>query len=737
MADDNTSLVIRLILNAAQFAAELDKEEARLDELDAKKLGDKVITVRIDDAEARAELARDTETEEKQIRVRTEETGGGGGFGIGALLTALPALSPLLATATAGAMGLASAFTAAVAGAGGLAAVAVPTIHDVITATQQGQKGLQGLDAQERQAAQSLLQFEMFWKGFTQSFQSPVLNMFTNGLKMLQQLLTDMRPIITAAAQAFTQLESEAAKALGSPFWQQFFTFLGTNARPMLVDFGEAIGNLVKGFAALLMAFQPLSTSMAQGLLTLTQRFAAWATSLQSSQGFQQFLTYVRTNGPMVVQLIGQLASIAGRLLVAWAPLGHQILQTALSLATFVNQLLTAHPQLAALVGYVITGVGAFKLFGAGISSVSNAVKSVSSVIKSVQQAFEVLANVGKTVAPLLSGLGSGFTSLLGVIRAFSTGAIAALRAFFVALMSNPVTAIITLIVAAVAAGTVLIITHWREVSQFLTNAWNALRSAASSVFNAIHSAISSAWNAVRSTTSAVWNAISSAVSSAWSRLRSVVDSGASAVRSVLSSAWNAVRSAASSAWNGITSVISNAAGHIRSALGSLASEAFSWGKNLISEFVSGISSMLGAVGNAVSNVAHAVARFLGFHSPAEEGPGAEADVWAPNLMKMFAQGITEYTPMVQAALSKALTPPTTVTNPNVRALLNVNPGSAGAAAATVTGGGYAVNGPLLHIENLTVRNDQDIQKIQQGLYNANQNVLRGMGIRQVGVRSS
>jgi uncharacterized protein YceK len=34
------------------------------------------------------------------------------------------------------------------------------------------------------------------------------------------------------------------------------------------------------------------------------------------------------------------------------------------------------------------------------------------------------------------------------------------------------------------------------------------------------------------------------------------------------------------------------------------------------------------------------VKNILGFHSPAREGPGSDADTWAPNLVKMFASGI-------------------------------------------------------------------------------------------------
>lgn len=458
------NLIIRLILDAGQFASELDKEEAKIRELDAMSLRDKTVNVdvqdaeakaelaeiaraesktvrvdlddarararieedardrdttvrvRVDDAEARARLAEDTKPEEKRVRLNIEG-GEGGGLGIGALLSALPMLSPLVATATAGVMGLASAFASATAGVGGFAVVAVPTLKDVFQGTEavqkaqeaynnavtnkQRQEALQkekeawaSMDAEEQRAARSLMDFQQFFRQFRQSFETPVINAFVNGLQMLRQLLIDMRPVIQNATEAFTELEGEAGRALGSPYWQQFFGFLGSTAKPMLLDFGQAIGNLIKGFTGLLMAFQPLSTGMAQGLLTLTQRFAAWATTLQSSQGFQQFVAYVRANGPLVVQLIGQLATIATQLLSAWAPVGHQLLEAAVSLGQMVSGLLKANPALGTMLGYLVSGIGMFKLFGGAISPIVSGIESLSGVLKLIGSGFEVLSGL-------------------------------------------------------------------------------------------------------------------------------------------------------------------------------------------------------------------------------------------------------------------------------------------------------------------------------------------------------
>lgn len=895
------NLVIKLVIDAGQFTAELDKEEAKLKELDAQQLSDKTMTihVNVDDAEARARLAKDTKPEKKEIKVDI-----GGGLGLGAILTALPALSPLLATASAGLMGLASAFAAAGAGAAGLAAVAVPALGQVFKANQQLQKAIDAynnaqndkqrqaalqkeiqitsqLTAQQQQELDALIEFQNFWQNFTAQFSQPVADLWVNGLQMLESVLTAIQPVIMGAARAFTQLAGEASKALGSPFWRGFFQFLGTNAQPMLVDFGEAIGNLIKGFAGLLMAFQPLSTSMAQGLLTLTQRFAAWATSLQSSQGFHQFIEYVRQNGPLVIQLIGQLASLIGKLLVAMAPFGHVILEAANGLALMLNQLLSLNPIVGQIIVAIMQGAGVLKLLTVGLNLASAAMKlfGVSSTLAlgpwgilvaavvagalllithwqqvsawasrfwndvrevwqrltaDLVQAWQTIASTAQSIwdsitdffqrwgttllaifvpvlgIPLLiaqhwsqietvaqqiwgdvtstltaiwarirdtaSSAWGGMTSAIrnawssttswltsaahavaqavvdafwwmynhnyyfqdlvdfirsswNTIRSTTTEVWNSIRSTLTSVWNSMVSGVRSAWNSISSATS----SAWNTIRGALTSAWNAIHSAATSAFNAIRSVVESAWNTVRSVTSSVWNAISGVISSVWGRIRSVINAGASAVRSVLSSAWSAIRSAASSAWNGVISTISGAASHIRSVLSSIASEAFSWGRNFISMLAQGISSGIHTVESAGGAVARAIAKFLGFHSPAEEGPGAEADTWAPNLMKMFAQGIEQYTPMVQAALANAVTPPQVRVTPAVQAMVQGGAQtavSAGAQTSSQPAQTVHINGPLVHIAQANIRSEQDIEQLAWKIQRLQRQKLRAVGVQ-------
>ncbi len=100
--------------------------------------------------------------------------------------------------------------------------------------------------------------------------------------------------------------------------------------------------------------------------------------------------------------------------------------------------------------------------------------------------------------------------------------------------------------------------------------------------------------------------------------------------------------------------------GQIKAFFMDLGSEALQWGENMIGNLIKGIEQT--PIARAVTGVAKTIKNFLGFHSPTKEGPGAEADTWAPNFVKMYAQGLIKGLPEIQKAsaqLAGAL-PPTT-----------------------------------------------------------------------------
>lgn len=151
--------------------------------------------------------------------------------------------------------------------------------------------------------------------------------------------------------------------------------------------------------------------------------------------------------------------------------------------------------------------------------------------------------------------------------------------------------------------------------------------------------------------------------------------------------------------------------------------------------FGDGIKSAIGNVANAAKNAVNSVKKFLGFHSPAEEGPGADADVWAPNLMKMFIGGIQQYTPALQGALNNAIAAPKLSVSSNVAQMItggNTMQQSGGYSAQGQPSVSYVHQGPLVNIEHVSANNQQDINRLQQAIYDAQASARRAKGVKGI-----
>jgi len=118
------------------------------------------------------------------------------------------------------------------------------------------------------------------------------------------------------------------------------------------------------------------------------------------------------------------------------------------------------------------------------------------------------------------------------------------------------------------------------------------------------------------------------------------------AVKGVMDGLNNAV----SGAWQNISQSLSQLAGKFNDWFGGLANQAFQWGANLITQLIAGIGSMFSALGSKANDAAQVIAKFLGFHSPTEEGPGSTAHLWMPALVNMLAQGLTQGVPQIRSA---------------------------------------------------------------------------------------
>ena len=247
------------------------------------------------------------------------------------------------------------------------------------------------------------------------------------------------------------------------------------------------------------------------------------------------------------------------------------------------------------------------------------------------------------------TGAVSAWTSTINFIKGLWAGLSSTARSVWNAVSSAIMTAVNTII------GWVKVI--WNTEVNGLSIIWHSLSDFASSAWNAVSSTVMSAVNTVIGWLTSIWNNEINSISIVWHGLTGIAQLVWSSVTGVFQSAWGGISGALSGLWSNISGWFTNIAGQM-----------VQFGENLINSLAQGITNAAGAVTNAASGVASNIAKFLGFHSPAEEGPASDADKWMPNFVTMLSNGLLNSQPMLQLAITataKSLTALASITNPS------------------------------------------------------------------------
>jgi hypothetical protein len=294
------------------------------------------------------------------------------------------ALSTTGAVGVAAIGGLSASFTAAGIGAVAFGSVAASALTQVFDAASEVEKIQERIDSassvKERVKAQAelaavyadmskaqrgaltdLQEFKSFWSGFVKKFEEPIFKSFSQALQSTQKIFEKMAPTISNVSDTVLELMTNFNKSLDGSGAAKFFGWLESNASEALRNFANIAGNTLSGFYYLIGAFSPLGAEMEEGLVSLTEKFKNWAASLSSSNGFQTFIDYVRTNGPTLLSILGNVGKIIGNVAVALAPLGPAVLQAVDGFAKLVEKVTSSKEAMYAI-GFAIGTVGSVML---------------------------------------------------------------------------------------------------------------------------------------------------------------------------------------------------------------------------------------------------------------------------------------------------------------------------------------------------------------------------------------
>lgn len=357
----------------------------------------------------------------------------------------------------------------------------------------------------------------------------------------------------------------------------RFIEYTKTN----LPIIGNIFKNVFVGISNLMNAFSRSSTGIFQSLEQMTAKFREWSEQVGQSQGFKDFVSYIQTNGPLIMQLIGNIARGLVAFATAMAPIASAVLRVAVAITGWIANLFEAHPATAQLVGIIITLVGAFRFLIAPILAVMDFLGPLATRLVALVSRFGWV----KTGALLLSRamtLLKGPIKLVTAIFQLLFGKIGLIRNAITGLVTvfgilgGPITIVIGVIIALIAIFVLLwnknegfrnfIINAWNAIKTFMVTVWNVLKTVASIVWNAILKAITTAvsnvynfimiiWNQIVAYLQGLWNGIIAIATTVWNLLVTIITTVFTTIMTIVMTIWTAIWTFLSTIWNMIITI--------------------------------------------------------------------------------------------------------------------------------------------------------------------------------------
>ncbi|MEH6940775.1 hypothetical protein [Bacillus sp. JJ722] len=406
----------------------------------------------------------------------------------GLITTGIAGLGAATGPAIAGVGAVGASFAAAGIGAAAFGAVAVSALGNVFEASKEVEKIEEQIanadSAKERAAAQKelaavyadmsnaqkgalkdLQNFKGFWGDFVKQFEQPVFKSFSEGLNFTQKLLTNLAPTITRVSDMMVSIIRDMSSALDSSGAKEFFTWLEINAAESLSNFATITGNVFAGIFNIFQAFSPLGASVEEGLVSMTEKFQQWSDGLSESNGFQSFIEYAKTNGPVLMDTLSNIGSIIGDVVTALAPFGAVILDVFNQLTAKLAEMT---PGLDSIVGKV--------------TDFANVIINNWGTITSI------ILPIGAAIGALFIQLQllSYISTIKGLMDTFKASTIAttfATQGFNAALRANPIGLVITLITLLVGAG-VALYQNWDTVKAKAEELWAKTKEVFGSIYD-------------------------------------------------------------------------------------------------------------------------------------------------------------------------------------------------------------------------------------------------------------
>lgn len=243
---------------------------------------------------------------------------------IASLVPVLMAVMNAAAVVAGGAAGMVGAFATAGAGVLGFGAMAMTALNMVKDGTLTVTEEVQNYQT----AVESL---KSAWQGVVKQNQSEIFNTLANAVNTAKVALSGLTPFLNGVAQGMETASNATLNwAKNSQVATSFFDMMGSTGVRIFNNMLNAAGQFGSGLIALITQLAPLTEWVSQGFRNMGKAFNQWATSVEGSTAIQDFTNYVKTNLPLIGEIFSSTFKGIFNLMKVFAP-NSQLIFTSLA----------------------------------------------------------------------------------------------------------------------------------------------------------------------------------------------------------------------------------------------------------------------------------------------------------------------------------------------------------------------------------------------------------------------
>jgi hypothetical protein len=533
--------------------------------------------------------------------------GGGMSLMLPAIAGLIPMAASLIEVFTGVGAGIFGSMATAGLGVGAFAVFAMPTFKAIMEASKKTDAEIAKLPKDVQFAVHSLQDFKNHFVELQNQLQPTVMIVWAEALNFARAGMDNLFKAAKPAGDAIANLLKRAAEAMQNPAWQGFFDYIAKNTGFFIDTWGTAVGNFILGIANMIQAFDPLSKFVSTGFLGMSESFVKWTQNLSQNKAFQEFVTFTMTEGPKVLELIGQIIAVFWTLTTALAPIGMNLIEHVTAILAWVGAWMKANPELATTV---------FHLIG---------------------------------MAAILIPIISSVSSLIGVLGG----------------LSGPVLAVIAVIVAVVA----VILVWWNKCEtfrDFVKEMWEKISTwfmegitKAKKYVSDILPMIVELWDKygknIMQVVEGAWKIISSVISGAMNIIGGIIKFALGLLTGDWHAAWEGVKQVVKGVWDTIKGVVSGGIDMVIGLVKGSVNMFMNAGKAIMDGLWKGIEGSMGWIKDKFKGFIGGLRNMLPF-SPAKEGPfsGKGYPLYSGMaIVDSFAEGIDKRSAYAQSAMSR------------------------------------------------------------------------------------